>query len=156
MTFQSEYFSWHQNLCYSMRSKPTTWCKYLQVKYQQIAHSKKMLTSSNIKENISCKKLVHSTGSTMANWVFKINSVGQKNASQILFEDGFEILRLDILGTTMSFHEMPTVRPLLDQMSKLQSHPQFNFVFVKFFGFYVSKITKKDCLLENSNIMIGF
>ena len=146
MTFQSEYFSWHQNLCYSMRSKPTTWCKYLQVKYQQIAHSKKMLTSSNIKENISCKKLVHSTGSTMANWVFRINFVGQKNACQILFEDGFEILRLDILGTTMSFHEMPTVRLLLDQMYKVTL--SLILFLINFLAFMYQKLLKRTACLK--------
>ena len=53
----------------------------------------------------------------MAKWVFQIDSNGYQNASQILFEGGFEILRLDFfLGTTMSFHEMVTVHPLSDPM----------------------------------------
>jgi hypothetical protein len=45
----------------------------------------------------------------MAKWVFQIDSNGYQNASQILLEGGFEILRQDIF-TTMSFHEMVTVR----------------------------------------------
>ena len=39
---------------------------------------------------------LHTTESTMAKWLFKIDSDGYKNTSKILFKRDFDILRLDI------------------------------------------------------------
>ena len=73
-------------------------------------------------------------------------------------------MRLDILGTTISFHEMLTVHCTLNRTSCKSSSAEKNSAlillkkyFLKFsFGLHDSKTTEKVGLLDNSNITIDF